>query len=427
MSEQERNEDFFQPEAEAEAEAEEWVRELRPRRAPVGGQRRLAPAFEALYREHYAFAWRCARRLGASDADLDDVLQDTFAIAYRRFATLDPAVRPTTWLFGILRNVLRNRSRGERRHRRRLDALSLQQPPHSVEPVAWAEQLLAQQRLQAFLDQLDPDKRAVFVLAELEGMTSNEIAEALEIKANTASSRLRAARHSFAEQFGIGLSRREVGAVTSILRERAEQPPAGARRRTHALLLASLGSPRLLGASLVLGKLGLTKLAVGLAVSATAVLGLSVSLPSLERDAEAESIEPSSIQRSSRSTLDRSLVAEAPPIEAHLAGDLLADEALIITASTPTAKRSRPVSDSRERAYERLRRAREHLIANEPERALVLLEGSFPIELEGKRVAGLVSSLCRLDRAEQAEREVAALRARDPDSPELDRIDHACW
>ena len=51
--------------------------------------------------------------------------------------------------------------------------------------------------LHAFLESLDPDKRAVFVMAELEQMTAPEIAVALSANANTVYSRLRAARIAF--------------------------------------------------------------------------------------------------------------------------------------------------------------------------------------------------------------------------------------
>jgi RNA polymerase sigma-70 factor (ECF subfamily) len=55
----------------------------------------------------------------------------------------------------------------------------------------------AVRQLHAILDELDDEKRAVFVLAELEQMTVPEIAEAVEANLNTVYSRLRAARREF--------------------------------------------------------------------------------------------------------------------------------------------------------------------------------------------------------------------------------------
>ena len=51
--------------------------------------------------------------------------------------------------------------------------------------------------VQEWLDELDEDKREVFVLAELEQMTAQEIAEATGTNASTVYSRLRAARAEF--------------------------------------------------------------------------------------------------------------------------------------------------------------------------------------------------------------------------------------
>jgi len=59
----------------------------------------------------------------------------------------------------------------------------------------------------AFLDELDEDKRIVFVLADVEGMPVPEIAELVGIKLNTAYSRLRAAR----QQFRTAISRHHGG------------------------------------------------------------------------------------------------------------------------------------------------------------------------------------------------------------------------
>ena len=48
-----------------------------------------------------------------------------------------------------------------------------------------------------FLDALDPDKRAVFVLIDIEGLTAPEVAELLGLKLNTVYSRLRTVRQRF--------------------------------------------------------------------------------------------------------------------------------------------------------------------------------------------------------------------------------------
>jgi RNA polymerase sigma-70 factor (ECF subfamily) len=59
------------------------------------------------------------------------------------------------------------------------------------------DRLEASDLVSRLLDTLDDTKREVFVLAELEGMTMAEIAEATSTNPNTVSARLRAARAAF--------------------------------------------------------------------------------------------------------------------------------------------------------------------------------------------------------------------------------------
>ena len=56
--------------------------------------------------------------------------------------------------------------------------------------------------LERILDRLPDEQRAVFCLFELEGMTGEEIAEAIEIPLGTAYSRLRLARAAFGAAVG---------------------------------------------------------------------------------------------------------------------------------------------------------------------------------------------------------------------------------
>ncbi|HVI02410.1 MAG TPA: sigma-70 family RNA polymerase sigma factor [Enhygromyxa sp.] len=142
------------------------------------------PGFTQLYAEHYDFLWRCALRMGTPAADLEDVVQECFIVALRRFATFDPRgrARASTWLFGILRNVQRNHARAARRRSARLELLA-QTSGEEQEPARTAEASLAGRLLDEFLATLDDDKRAAFVLAEIEGMTGPEVADALEVAA----------------------------------------------------------------------------------------------------------------------------------------------------------------------------------------------------------------------------------------------------
>jgi RNA polymerase sigma-70 factor (ECF subfamily) len=153
---------------------------------PRASDERLA----ALYREQFNFVWRSLRRLGVPEAALEDLAQDVFMVAARRLDDFENRSSMRTWLFGIAMRVVRTRRRSEWRHTRKLDELARHRPA-SGDPLAQRD---AQRTLLALLDELDDDKRAVYVLAELEGLTAVEIAEGLEANVNTVYTRLRAAR-----------------------------------------------------------------------------------------------------------------------------------------------------------------------------------------------------------------------------------------
>jgi RNA polymerase sigma-70 factor (ECF subfamily) len=146
----------------------------------------------AIYREHFAFVWRSLRRLGAPEHALEDATQDVFLVAARRIDEFEGRSSIRTWLFGIAMRVVRTQRRTTWRHQRKVDALATASPETSGgDPMAQRD---AQRLLLTLLDQLDDDKRVVYVLAELEGMTAVEIAEGLGANVNTIYTRLRAAR-----------------------------------------------------------------------------------------------------------------------------------------------------------------------------------------------------------------------------------------
>lgn len=156
----------------------------------------VAPEFAAAYREHHDFVWRILRYFGVPSASLDDKVQDVFLVAYRRWHDLDPTGSLRSWLFGIARRVAADLRRSTVRAERRLQAVP--DPPPRPGPEQLVAQAEAAAFVESFLGTLDEDKRAVFMLAEIERLTAPEIAEATGAKLNTVYSRLRAARALFA-------------------------------------------------------------------------------------------------------------------------------------------------------------------------------------------------------------------------------------
>lgn len=155
-------------------------------------------AVTRIYQANADFVWRSLQRLGVRDPDLDDVLQEVFVVVHQRLHTYDGTAKMTTWLFGIcLRVVSAYRRRGFRRRE-----TSVAEPPEPTDRTSITpEQDLAaaesRRRLDLLLDELDLEKRAVFVMFEVDEMPCEEIAQILGVPVGTVYSRLHAARKSF--------------------------------------------------------------------------------------------------------------------------------------------------------------------------------------------------------------------------------------
>ena len=168
-----------------------------------------------LFRRHAPFVAKFILRMGVPRADLDDLMQEVFLIAHKGGGYSPGPAKPTTYLASIAfrlvhteRRKRRVRSFIETNEERVKDARGTSDPERAAVRRERLEQL------QRALDTLDDDKRAVFVLVELQGESVVSIAAALGIPVDTAYSRLRAARKLFRE------------AVLSHAGD--EAPPAGA-------------------------------------------------------------------------------------------------------------------------------------------------------------------------------------------------------
>jgi RNA polymerase sigma-70 factor, ECF subfamily len=151
------------------------------------------PGFASVFEELAPFVWRALRRLGVADADVDDVCQEVFLVVHRRLDSFEARSSLRTWIYGI---CLRAASEYRRRpHHRREEATS--SPPEPIVAARQDEELdrrRALAALDAALDTLDDEKRAVFVLFEIEQVPMQEVAEAAGCPLQTAYSRLHAAR-----------------------------------------------------------------------------------------------------------------------------------------------------------------------------------------------------------------------------------------
>lgn len=152
--------------------------------------------FRAIVTPHVEFVWRSLRRLGIRQSDLDDALQEVFVVTARRLEDIESG-RERAFLFGIATRIASTRRRTLRRRPEDGEAGLLEEPAQELDPEELSELRQARPVLQQILDEMSDDCRAVFVLAELEEMTTRDISELLGIPQGTASSRLRSARETF--------------------------------------------------------------------------------------------------------------------------------------------------------------------------------------------------------------------------------------
>lgn len=159
----------------------------------------LPEAFHSVYREHFRFVWRSLRRMGVAEANVDDVAQEVFLIVYRKLPEFEARSSLRTWLFGI---AFRVASDHRRRPEQRLRVAASSAPSEDLPdlgpgPLESLEQRDRARILESLLATLDEKKRAILILADLEGFSAPEISESLSIKLNTVYSRLRLAREDF--------------------------------------------------------------------------------------------------------------------------------------------------------------------------------------------------------------------------------------
>lgn len=154
-----------------------------------------------LVRQHFDLVWRYLRRLGLSDADADDAAQQAFLTLSRKLKHIGAGCE-RAFLLGVSVRVAADFRKARRR---RAISEALPDGHFVVEAAAHPgpnpEQALEQQRSIALLDRLlgevDAEARAVLILYEIEGLTLQEIAAALDKPQGTVASRLRRGRAKF--------------------------------------------------------------------------------------------------------------------------------------------------------------------------------------------------------------------------------------
>ncbi len=157
---------------------------------------RFEAAFEGLYLRYRDRVYGIAFRITGSSTDALDVAQESFSLLFRKVANFRFQSLFSTWLFRIVVNCSIDHIRGERSKSRRAASLSLldgSSEPHAddaVSPIERAQVSELEAHVQGGIQKLSPKLRAILVLRYLEGLSYEELTQALDISMGTVKSRL---------------------------------------------------------------------------------------------------------------------------------------------------------------------------------------------------------------------------------------------
>jgi RNA polymerase sigma-70 factor (ECF subfamily) len=156
-------------------------------------------SFQEAYHCHARTAARWARQLGGSDIDVEDVVQEVFIVVSRRLSSFRGEARFSSWLFEITRKTVANHRRRQRwRFWRSGNEQSLARAPsHLPDPAAELERRQTVASFYRALDRLPEKYRTVLVLYEIEGLSTQEIADLCELNLSTVKVQLSRAREHF--------------------------------------------------------------------------------------------------------------------------------------------------------------------------------------------------------------------------------------
>jgi RNA polymerase sigma-70 factor, ECF subfamily len=157
----------------------------------------------AVHKRHGEFVWRTLHRMGVRAPHVEDVYQEVFLVVHRRLHTFAGQCAITTWLYEICFRVAAGYRRKAHFRREELvpDWSELDgqlRSPAAASPERQLQAARQAKQLEQLLDQLPLEYRVVFVMFEVEGMTSEQIAESVGAPLGTVYSRLYRARKRFA-------------------------------------------------------------------------------------------------------------------------------------------------------------------------------------------------------------------------------------
>ena len=156
--------------------------------------------FESYLKETYQSAFRVALGMTRNEADAEDLVQETFTRAYTYFSQFKKGTNFKAWLFKILTNTYINRYRKKTREG---ETVSLDTVDTAYDSMLDSDQFINRFELptslvdsdfgdevKKALSELPDEYRSAVLLADVEGLTYDEIALALDCPKGTVRSRI---------------------------------------------------------------------------------------------------------------------------------------------------------------------------------------------------------------------------------------------
>jgi RNA polymerase sigma-70 factor (ECF subfamily) len=153
-------------------------------------------AFESIVTRHERRVLRVIRFLGVPAADQEDVAQEVFIRVFRHLSAYRKGRSFAAWVYKIAVNAVHDWRGSARRRSEDEIPWTDEAETKASEPDEGAEgpRIQLARRLESALAELTERERAVFVLKELEGLESSEVAQALGISSITVRRHLGQAR-----------------------------------------------------------------------------------------------------------------------------------------------------------------------------------------------------------------------------------------
>ncbi|MBC8067841.1 MAG: sigma-70 family RNA polymerase sigma factor, partial [Deltaproteobacteria bacterium] len=165
------------------------------------------PDLERLYEQFHPFVRSALRKHYVDPEDLEDMTHEVFLVLLRRVDEASRTPSIGAWLYQIARRVAANQHRGDRRRTRKHDELqaAADSAAHdAVDPQERYARAEAWAFVREFLESLDAEACAVFVMSEIEGLRGAEIAERLRLSLPMTYARIRTVRARFARRVARG-------------------------------------------------------------------------------------------------------------------------------------------------------------------------------------------------------------------------------